>query len=101
MAVPGNLAPYELASPGSTLPQGSVALRPTQGVLKTQPRLGSDGHGQLVERNRHTPIRRLLNGQLVVSAPNVLDERMAGDDDSGATVLLSPRIGRRRAFSRP
>jgi hypothetical protein len=67
---------------------GSVALRPTQGMLKTQPRLGSDGHGQLVERNRHTPIRRLLNGQLVVSAPNVLDERMPGDDDSGATVLL-------------
>jgi hypothetical protein len=57
-------------------------------MLKTQPRLGSDGHGQLVERNRHTPIRRLLNGQLVVSAPDVLDERMPGDDDSGATVLL-------------
>jgi hypothetical protein len=67
---------------------GNVALRPTQGMLKTQPRLGSDGHGQLVERNRHTPIRRLLNGQLVVSAPNVLDERMPGDDDSGATVWV-------------
>ena len=63
-------------------------MRPTQGMLKTQPRLGSDGHGQLVERNRHTPIRRLLNGQLVVSAANVLDERMPGDDDAGATVLL-------------
>jgi hypothetical protein len=62
--------------------------RPRQ--LKTQPRLGSDGHGQLVERHRHTPIRRLLNGQLVVSAPKVLDEPMPGDDDSGATVLLEP-----------
>jgi hypothetical protein len=43
---------------------------------------------KLVERNRHTPIRRLLNGQLVVSAPKVLDEPMPGDDDPGATVLL-------------
>jgi len=38
-------------------------------MLKTPPRLGSDGHGQLVERNRHTLIRRLLNCQLAVSAP--------------------------------
>ena len=37
-----------------TVYRGSVALRPTQGMPKTQPRLASDGHGQLVERNRHT-----------------------------------------------
>src|ERR671918_1260603 len=75
----------------ASLTKTSAVLRcARQGMLKTQPRLGSDGHGELVERNRHTPIRRLLNGQLVVSAPNALDERLPGDDDSGATVLLKP-----------
>jgi hypothetical protein len=37
-----------------------------------------------------TPIRRLLNGQLVVSTSNVLHECMPGDDHSGAGFLLEP-----------
>jgi hypothetical protein len=39
---------------------------------------------------RHPPIRQLLDGQLVVAAPNVLHERMPGDDDPGVAVLLGP-----------
>jgi hypothetical protein len=36
-----------------------------------------------------------------MAAPNVLHERLPGDHDPGATVLLEPRIGRSRAFNRP
>jgi hypothetical protein len=59
-------------------------------MLKPRPRPLSDRRSQLVERNRHPPAPRLLHRQLVVTAPNVLHERMAGDHDPGAMVLLEP-----------
>ena len=57
-------------------------------TLEPRPPPGSDGQRQLVERGGHPPIRRLLSGQLVVSAPDVLHERMPHDDDPGTGVLL-------------
>jgi hypothetical protein len=59
----------------------------------------SDGHGQLVECDRHPPAHGLLDRQLVVSTPNVLHQRMPRDDHPGAAILLRPRIGPSRAFN--
>src|SRR6266487_6656566 len=49
---------------------------------------GSHRRGQLVERDGHPPGRRLLSGQLVVSTPNVLHQRLPSDDHRGAAVLV-------------
>jgi hypothetical protein len=59
-------------------------------VLKGRPRFGSDRRGQLVERDRYPLFHWRVHSQLVVSASNVLDERVPHDDDPGATVLLEP-----------
>jgi hypothetical protein len=59
-------------------------------MLKARPRPGIRRHGELVEGDGHSPDCRLLSGQLVMSAPNVLDEGMPGDHDPGAAVLLEP-----------
>jgi hypothetical protein len=72
-------------------------------TLKLRPPPGSDGQRQLVERGGHSPVHRLLSGQLVVSASKVLDEPMAGDDhpslqavsweaDQAAQVLPDPGV---------
>jgi hypothetical protein len=47
-----------------------------------------DRRGEPVERDRQPPARRPLDGQLVVATANVLNERVARDDDAGAAVLL-------------
>jgi hypothetical protein len=39
------------------------------------------------------PVHRLLDGKLVVTSTDVLDEGMAGDDNPGAVVLLEPTSG--------
>jgi hypothetical protein len=62
----------------------------TYGMLSRKLGRGSDGQGQLTERDGHPPGRRLPNAQLVVSAPNVLDERVPDDHDRGAAILLEP-----------
>ena len=49
---------------------------------------GSDCNRELVEGERHAPIRRLVGGQLVVASPEILDEAMPGDDHPGTGVLL-------------
>src|SRR5829696_8686694 len=69
---------------------GAVALRRLRACWSGDSRPGSDGQGQFVERDGQSPGRRLFNGQLVVSAPNVLHQRMAGDDDPGTAVLFEP-----------
>ena len=58
------------------------------GRLKRRPRSWIRPPGQLVKRDRHSPTYRLRNRQLVVAAPEILDEAMPGDDHPGAAVLL-------------
>jgi hypothetical protein len=65
-------------------------VTPTQGMLTLRPRPGSDRQGQLIERDGHPPVHRLFDRQLVVSAADVLYERMPDDDHPGAAVLLEP-----------
>jgi hypothetical protein len=72
-----------------------------QGKLKSPRPLGSDRQDQFVERDHQPPIRGLLDRQFGVSAPNVLDEGVPGDDHSGAAVLLEPSHLSQRAFSLP
>ena len=62
---------------------------------------GSDRQGQLVECDRHPPGHRFLDRELVVAAPKVLHQAMPGLHDRGTASWLRPRIGRRRACSRP
>jgi hypothetical protein len=50
--------------------------------------LGSDRHGQLVERHGQPPARHLLSSQLVMAPSNVLDKGMAANEHPGGTVLL-------------
>jgi hypothetical protein len=69
--------------------QGRCCVAPIQGRLKAPSLLRSDRHGQFVERDRHPAVGRLLGGELVVSAPNVLHERMPRDDHAGVAVLLA------------
>jgi hypothetical protein len=70
-------------------------------MVKSRHGLASDCQGKLVERDRQAPGRRLLDRELVVASSQILHEAMPGDHDPGAAVLLSPRIGPSRAFSRP
>jgi hypothetical protein len=74
---------------------------PTRGVLKALHTFGSDCDRELGEGDHHSPVHWLLGGQLVVASPEVLHEAMPGDDHPGTGALLSPRIGRSHAFSRP
>ena len=50
----------------------------------------SDRQGQFVERDCHPPARWFSDRQLIVSAPNVLDESMPRNNHPGATVLFEP-----------
>jgi len=56
---------------------------------------------EFVEGDRKSQRGGLVDCELVVAAAKVLDEGVSGDDDSGAEVSLSPRIGRSRRFSWP
>jgi hypothetical protein len=47
--------------------------------------LASDRQGQLVERDRHPPVHRLLDRQLVVPSADILHEGMPDDHDWPAT----------------
>jgi hypothetical protein len=74
-------------------PDGAVALRQARVWGSRDLHLGclaSDRHGQLVERDGHPPIRGLLDRQLVVASPKILNEGMAGNDQAGVSVLLEP-----------
>src|SRR5215213_8930492 len=66
--------------------------------MKRRSRTKSDRQGELVESGRQPPIHRLLDGKLVVTSTNVLDEGMAGDDDSGAVVLLESAYETKSCF---
>jgi len=70
------------------LTAGAVALREGRAWRSCDLRLNSDRQGEFAERDRQPPVRRLLDGELVVSPPNVLDEGMAANDHPGVTVLL-------------
>jgi hypothetical protein len=56
---------------------------------------------EFVRRDRHAPGHRRLDRQLVMPSTDVLDRGVAGDHDAGATVLLSPPIGRSLDLRRP
>src|SRR5829696_1023966 len=67
---------------------GTVALgRPTAG-WNGDPAPESDRQGQLRKGSGHSSGRWLLDGQLVVSTANVLDEGVPGQDHPGAAILL-------------
>jgi hypothetical protein len=61
---------------------------------------GSDRQGELVERDRHPLVHRLLDRELVVASSQVLHEAIPA-----ITILalrsVSPRMGRSRGFSLP
>ena len=77
-------------TPYKELVERRCCIALAQGVLKLRPRPGSDRRGQLIERDGHPPVRRLLDSQLVVPAPNVPHERVPGDYDPGTAVLPEP-----------
>jgi hypothetical protein len=49
---------------------------------------GSDRQGELVERDRHPLVHRLLDRELVVPGSQVLHEAVPSDDHPGAAILL-------------
>ena len=61
----------------------------------------SDRQSKLVERDGRSPVHRLLDRQFVVRSTDVLHEGVSCDDDPGAAVLLSLRIGRSLDVRRP
>jgi transposase len=60
---------------------------PRQGVVGPTV-FGSNRQGEVVERDGQPLAGRHLDRQLIVASPDVLHERMTGNDDPGATVLL-------------
>ena len=68
-------------------PSGRCCIPPTRGAMKRRPRTESDGQGELVERGRQPPVHLLLDGKLVVTSTEVLDEGMAGDLHMGLVNL--------------
>jgi hypothetical protein len=67
--------------------RGACCVVPTRGPARLQ---GSDRDGEFVEGDHHSPGHWLLDGQLVGSSPEVLDQGMPDDDHPGAGVLLEP-----------
>jgi hypothetical protein len=61
----------------------------------------SDRQGQLVERDHQPSAQRLLDREFVVSAPEILNERMPPITTVVLPSHLSPRTGHNRAFNRP
>ena len=80
---------------------GSITLRQVRGVLKARYTSGSDCEDLLGEGGRHPPTRRLLDRQLIVASPEVLDEAVSGDNHPALRSCLRPRIARSRALRRP
>jgi hypothetical protein len=68
---------------------------------KPCPAEGSDRQGQLVERGGNSKACWLLDRELVVAAPKVLDQGVPANTTVALRFCLSPRIGRSRAFGRP
>ena len=63
--------------------------------------LSSDGGSELVECGGQQERWPGVDGQLVVATSQVLDEGVARITTLAVRWVLSPRIGRSRAFSRP
>ena len=51
-------------------------------------RFCSDGSGEFVERGRDTPMRSGFDAEFVVTAPDVLHERVTADDHPGGVVAF-------------
>jgi hypothetical protein len=81
---------FDLTLPLDQAAEAGLLRYGEAGHAELRPPPGSDGQRQLVECGGHPPVRRLLSGQLVVSASKVLDERMAGDDHPGTAIPLPP-----------
>ena len=79
---------------------GAVALPGAKAWRSRDLRLGSDRHGELIERDGQPPVRQLLDRQLVMPPSNVLDEGMADTITLALRSCLRPRIGRSRDFRR-
>src|SRR5512132_1752954 len=54
--------------------RGRCCIPPARGAMKRRPRTESDRQGELVERGRQPPVHLLLDGKLVVTSTEVLDE---------------------------
>jgi DNA-binding transcriptional MerR regulator len=76
-------------------------VAPTQGGLKPWSPLALDHQGQFVDRHGHSPVRWLLDRQLVMATSIVPHECMPSDTALALRSCLSPRIGPSRAFSLP
>jgi hypothetical protein len=74
--------------------------RPRWAWFGRDPALSYDQR-QLIEGGTKTLPGRLFAGDLVVTAPQVLDESMTSSKNASRLNRLSPRIGRRRSLSRP
>jgi hypothetical protein len=61
----------------------------------------SDGSGEFGERGRDAPMRPDFDAEFVVTASDVLHERVPADDHACSLVAFEPRIGLSRALSRP
>jgi OsmC subfamily peroxiredoxin len=68
--------------------EGPCCVVPTRGMLKPSVPPLSDREGELVEGDRHAPVHRRLDRQLVVASPEVLYEGVPRDHYAGAVVLL-------------
>src|SRR5829696_9037542 len=62
---------------------------------------GSDHQGQFVDRHGHSPVRWLLDRQLVVSAPKILHQGVSGDGHSGTAVLFETAHGTQSRLQPP
>jgi hypothetical protein len=61
----------------------------------------SDGHRELVEGCADPVAGGGAGGEFIVTAVEVLHERMPGSHDPRGPGDFRPRLGRSRAFSRP
>src|SRR5512133_4000750 len=75
-------------APGQRSPSRVCRVAPVRGVLKARYTSGSDCEDLLGDGGRHPPTRRLLDRQLIVASPEVLDEAVSGDNHPCTAVLL-------------
>jgi hypothetical protein len=47
--------------------RGRCCVAPVGGALKPHPHLGSDRHGEFIERDGQPPVHRLLDGRFVMA----------------------------------
>jgi hypothetical protein len=69
---------------------GRCCVWSVRGMLKSRSGLALDGQRQLVEGDRHPPVHRAVDGKLVVSSAEVLNEGVPGDHNPSAAVLFEP-----------